>query len=133
MIGANEEEIPLIQRQTGVVISKQAHKDSDEEDLDHSKKLKGIETLFKDAQFMINMKKARKASKDDFILQQRSKRSGSNTLSWKSCQGDSSKLNLPDHKSVLTEPKVEFERSIWAGFAAALAFSYKGSPADTRL
>ncbi|GJY04037.1 gag-pol polyprotein [Tanacetum coccineum] len=26
-------------------------------------------------------------------------------LSWKSCQGGSSKLNLPDHRSVLTEPE----------------------------
>ncbi|GKC25327.1 hypothetical protein Tco_1027477, partial [Tanacetum coccineum] len=63
-------------KRTESVLEETAHKDSNEEDLDHSKKLKGIETLFKDAQFMINMKKARKASKDDFILQQRSKRSG---------------------------------------------------------
>ncbi|GKC59318.1 ribonuclease H-like domain-containing protein [Tanacetum coccineum] len=48
-------------------------KDSDEENLDHSKKLKGIETLSAIAQFMIDMKKSRKASKDDFILQQRHK------------------------------------------------------------
>ncbi|GKA20210.1 hypothetical protein Tco_0700199 [Tanacetum coccineum] len=27
-------------------------------------------------------------------------------LSWKSCQGGSTKLNLPDHKLVLTEPEV---------------------------
>ncbi|GJY29632.1 hypothetical protein Tco_0405399 [Tanacetum coccineum] len=41
----DEEEGRLIARQTGVVIGRRVHKDSDEEDLDHSKKLKGIETL----------------------------------------------------------------------------------------
>ncbi|GKB86054.1 hypothetical protein Tco_0958326, partial [Tanacetum coccineum] len=54
-------------------IGRQTYKDSDKEDLDHSKKLKGIETLSDVAQFMINMKKTRKASKDDFLLQQHSK------------------------------------------------------------
>nr|GEV24140.1 hypothetical protein [Tanacetum cinerariifolium] len=66
----DEEEITLIRRQTGVVIGRQAYKDSDEEDLDHSKKLKGIKTLSDAAQFMVNIKKARKTSKDGFILQQ---------------------------------------------------------------
>ncbi|GJS94317.1 hypothetical protein Tco_0801285 [Tanacetum coccineum] len=46
----HEEEIPLIQRQTGVVIGRQAHKDSDEGTLDHSKKLKGVEALSDAAQ-----------------------------------------------------------------------------------
>ncbi|GJZ63365.1 hypothetical protein Tco_0619786 [Tanacetum coccineum] len=32
---------------------------------------------------------------------------GSYALSWKPCQGDSSKLNLPDHRSVLTKPEVQ--------------------------
>ncbi|GKB11566.1 hypothetical protein Tco_0845489 [Tanacetum coccineum] len=32
---------------------------------------------------------------------------GSYDLRWKPCQGDSSKLNLPDHMSVLTEPEVQ--------------------------
>ncbi|GJT83878.1 hypothetical protein Tco_1058220 [Tanacetum coccineum] len=45
-------------------------------DKDHSKKLKGIETLSAIVQFMIYMKESRKASKDDFILQQRHKGSG---------------------------------------------------------
>ncbi|GKA98004.1 hypothetical protein Tco_0825898 [Tanacetum coccineum] len=86
----DKEEIPLIQRQTGVVIGRHAHKDSDEHDLDHSKKLKGIETLYEAAQFMINMKKLRKASKDDFILQQRSKGS---------CKGSGVILEVPDESS----------------------------------
>ncbi|GJZ84141.1 hypothetical protein Tco_0649480 [Tanacetum coccineum] len=72
----DKKEDRLIQRQTGVVIGKQVHKDSDEENLDHSKKLKGIETLSIATQFMIDMKKSRKASKDDFILQQCPKGSG---------------------------------------------------------
>ncbi|GKE08095.1 hypothetical protein Tco_1411646 [Tanacetum coccineum] len=32
---------------------------------------------------------------------------GSNILSWKPCQGEVSKLNLPDYSSVLTEPEVQ--------------------------
>ncbi|GJZ39603.1 hypothetical protein Tco_0586166 [Tanacetum coccineum] len=55
-----DEEDRLIRRQTGVVIGRQVHKDSDEENLDHSKKLKGIKTLPAAAQFMIDMKKSRK-------------------------------------------------------------------------
>ncbi|GJW76913.1 hypothetical protein Tco_0138595 [Tanacetum coccineum] len=86
----DKEEIQLIQRQNGVVIGKHAYKDSDEHDLDHSKKLKGIETLYEAAQFMINMKKLRKASKDDFILQQRSKGS---------CKGSGVILEVPDDSS----------------------------------
>nr|GFB28822.1 hypothetical protein [Tanacetum cinerariifolium] len=41
----DEEEGCLIARQTGVVIRRRVHKESDEEDLDHSTKLKGIKTL----------------------------------------------------------------------------------------
>ncbi|GKB72412.1 hypothetical protein Tco_0933824 [Tanacetum coccineum] len=41
--------------------------------MDHSKKLKGIETLSSAAQYLVDMKTAIKASKDDFILQQHSK------------------------------------------------------------
>nr|GFA85890.1 hypothetical protein [Tanacetum cinerariifolium] len=41
----DEEEILLIQRQTGVVIGRQAHKVSNEENLDESMKMKGIEML----------------------------------------------------------------------------------------
>ncbi|GKD30515.1 hypothetical protein Tco_1241293 [Tanacetum coccineum] len=48
-------------------------KESNEEDLDHSKKLKGIETLSVAAQFMIDMKKIRKASRNEIIIQRRSK------------------------------------------------------------
>nr|GEW10156.1 hypothetical protein [Tanacetum cinerariifolium] len=72
-----DEETPLIRkRQTGVVIGREAYMESDEENLDHSSKMKGIEILSVAAQFKLNMKKVRKASKDDFILQQRPKGSG---------------------------------------------------------
>ncbi|GKC26837.1 hypothetical protein Tco_1034131, partial [Tanacetum coccineum] len=40
-----EDEIPLVQRQTRVVIGRQVHQESDEEALDHSKKLKGVERI----------------------------------------------------------------------------------------
>ncbi|GKG43191.1 hypothetical protein Tco_0479875, partial [Tanacetum coccineum] len=63
----------LIARQTGIVIGRGVHKELDEGTLDHLKKMKGIETLSNDAQFMLDMKKARGASKDDFILQQHPK------------------------------------------------------------
>ncbi|GJX52137.1 hypothetical protein Tco_0280506 [Tanacetum coccineum] len=40
-----EDEIPLVRRQNGVVIGRQVHQESDEEALDHSKKLKGVERI----------------------------------------------------------------------------------------
>ncbi|GJW35611.1 hypothetical protein Tco_0058531 [Tanacetum coccineum] len=66
----DDEEGHLIARQTGIVIGRGVHNESDEGTLDHLKKMKGIETLSNAAQFMLDMKKARGASKDDFILQQ---------------------------------------------------------------
>ncbi|GKG52715.1 hypothetical protein Tco_0549827, partial [Tanacetum coccineum] len=72
----DEGEDRLIQRQIGVVIGRRVHKESNEEDLDHSKKLKGIETLSVAAQFMIDMKKIRKASRNEIIIQRRSKGPG---------------------------------------------------------
>ncbi|GJY52230.1 hypothetical protein Tco_0443077 [Tanacetum coccineum] len=69
-----KDEEPLIRRQTtGIVFSEEVHRDSNEERLDHSMKLKGLETLFEVAQLKLDIKKARKASKDDFFIQQRSK------------------------------------------------------------
>ncbi|GJT04173.1 hypothetical protein Tco_0838635 [Tanacetum coccineum] len=47
------------------------HKESDEEALDHSKKLKGVETISADAQYLLDMKIATKERKNDYILQQR--------------------------------------------------------------
>ncbi|GJR09317.1 hypothetical protein Tco_0791969 [Tanacetum coccineum] len=44
--------------------SEKVHKDSDKEDLDHSKKLKRVKTMFETAKFLMEMKKAKKASKD---------------------------------------------------------------------
>ncbi|GJT84069.1 hypothetical protein Tco_1058411 [Tanacetum coccineum] len=66
-----EDEIPLVRRQTGVVIGRQVQRDSTKVNLDQSSKLKGLETLSEAAQFKLDMKKAIKASKDDFIFQQR--------------------------------------------------------------
>ncbi|GJU57937.1 hypothetical protein Tco_1235703 [Tanacetum coccineum] len=49
-----EEEEPLvIKRQSGITISGEAHREY-EEGADHSKKLKGLETLSEDAQFYLN-------------------------------------------------------------------------------
>nr|GEU81597.1 retrovirus-related Pol polyprotein from transposon TNT 1-94 [Tanacetum cinerariifolium] len=47
-----------------------------DETLDHSKKLKGVETISKTAQYLLEIKQARKASTHDFILQQHSKSPG---------------------------------------------------------
>ncbi|GKA73474.1 hypothetical protein Tco_0779776, partial [Tanacetum coccineum] len=66
-----EDEIPLVRRQTRVVIGRQVQRDSTKVNLDQSSKLKGLETLSEAAQFKLDMKKAIKASKDDFIFQQR--------------------------------------------------------------
>ncbi|GJY55032.1 hypothetical protein Tco_0446696, partial [Tanacetum coccineum] len=63
-------------RPTGVVIDGEAQRESDEEEVDHLMKLKGIEMLSTVAQFKLDLKKARKASKDDFILQEGPKSSG---------------------------------------------------------
>ncbi|GKD35186.1 hypothetical protein Tco_1250695 [Tanacetum coccineum] len=52
------------------------------------------------------LKRASGHRKDEHKLTTQSVR-GFNTLSWKYCQGDSSKLNLPDHMSVLMEPKID--------------------------
>ncbi|GKA80829.1 hypothetical protein Tco_0787521 [Tanacetum coccineum] len=50
---------------------------TDEETLDHSTmKLKGVENVSSTAQFLKDMKKARKASKDDYTIQQRPKGPG---------------------------------------------------------
>nr|GEZ67967.1 hypothetical protein [Tanacetum cinerariifolium] len=43
---------------------------NEEERVDHSKKLKGLETLSEAAQLKLDMKKTHKASKDDFFIQQ---------------------------------------------------------------
>ncbi|GJT55691.1 hypothetical protein Tco_0990745 [Tanacetum coccineum] len=69
----NEEDNRLIQRRpTSVVIGGSVHKVSDEDKLDHSQKLKGIETLSKLAQYILDMKTTSKASKLDYRIQQQS-------------------------------------------------------------
>ncbi|GJT44336.1 retrovirus-related pol polyprotein from transposon TNT 1-94 [Tanacetum coccineum] len=55
---------------TDVVIGRPVHKVSDEDKLDHSQKLKGIETLSVAAQLMSDMKIATKASKKHYRIQQ---------------------------------------------------------------
>nr|GEV45100.1 hypothetical protein [Tanacetum cinerariifolium] len=48
--------------------------ETDKETLDHLiMKLKGVKNVSSTAKFLIDMKKARKSSKDDFIIQQRPK------------------------------------------------------------
>ncbi|GKB40099.1 hypothetical protein Tco_0885041 [Tanacetum coccineum] len=72
-----DDEEPLNKRKTtGLVIGGEGYRESDEEGVDYSKKLKGLETLSEVAQFKLNMKKARKASKHDFFLQPRPRGSG---------------------------------------------------------
>ncbi|GJT76446.1 hypothetical protein Tco_1043171 [Tanacetum coccineum] len=73
----HDEEEPLARRRpTGVVIGVEARRESDEEGVEHSKKLKGIEMLFEAAQFKLDLKKARRASKNVFIFQQHPRCSG---------------------------------------------------------
>nr|GFA82017.1 hypothetical protein [Tanacetum cinerariifolium] len=54
------DEPPVRIRPTRVVIGGEVHNKSDDEGLDHSKKLKGLETLSEIAQFKLNMEKARR-------------------------------------------------------------------------
>ncbi|GJT83733.1 hypothetical protein Tco_1058075 [Tanacetum coccineum] len=49
----------------------EVHQESDEKALDHSKKLKGVERMSKTAEFLLQLRKAKKESKQEFILQQR--------------------------------------------------------------
>nr|GEV19138.1 hypothetical protein [Tanacetum cinerariifolium] len=67
--------------------TEEAHRESEEERVDHSKKLKGLETLSKAAKFKLNIIRARKDSRHDFFIQQRPK--GSN-------DGSSITLEVPD-------------------------------------
>ncbi|GJR21945.1 hypothetical protein Tco_0970472 [Tanacetum coccineum] len=71
-----DEEPPVRRRSTYVVIGGEVRSESDDEGLDHSKKLKGLETLSEAAQFKLNIEKARKASRHDFFIQQRPRDSG---------------------------------------------------------
>nr|GEU32401.1 ribonuclease H-like domain-containing protein [Tanacetum cinerariifolium] len=63
---------PLTQRSTGVMIGRKDLKKIGKEALDHSQKLKGIETLFDVAQLILDTKKETKASKLEYQPQQQS-------------------------------------------------------------
>ncbi|GJS14075.1 hypothetical protein Tco_0408547 [Tanacetum coccineum] len=65
-----EDEEPLVRtRLSGVSIGGDARIESEEEGVDYSQKLKGLETISEAAQFKLNMKKARKANRHDFFIQ----------------------------------------------------------------
>nr|GEX87672.1 hypothetical protein [Tanacetum cinerariifolium] len=99
----------LLTKKCVKVVMEKIQTDSDEEDLYHSKKLKGIETLSDVAQFMINMKKTRKASKHDFIFKQRSKGSGKGSDVIPEFINDNPDVSLTD---VLKDP-VKIEINQW--------------------
>ncbi|GJU10384.1 retrovirus-related pol polyprotein from transposon TNT 1-94 [Tanacetum coccineum] len=65
--------VPKKKRTKIVIEETGVHKESDEGSLDHSKKRKGVETLYDVAQYLLDMKKTRKESIDDFIFKPRSK------------------------------------------------------------
>nr|GEU29583.1 hypothetical protein [Tanacetum cinerariifolium] len=73
-----EEVVPLVRRRlTGVSIGRKDYQESEVvEGIDHFNKLKGLVTLSETAQYKLDIKKAQKASKDDFFMQQRSKGPG---------------------------------------------------------
>ncbi|GJU71019.1 hypothetical protein Tco_1262424 [Tanacetum coccineum] len=52
------------------------HQEIDEEALDHSKNLKGVKRMFETAEYLLEMKQARKSRKEDFILKERPKSLG---------------------------------------------------------
>ncbi|GKA32407.1 hypothetical protein Tco_0718774, partial [Tanacetum coccineum] len=66
----DEKEDGLIRRrQTGVIIGIDIHKILNEENFDHSHKLKGIETLSNVAKLLSDMKTATRATKQDYRIQ----------------------------------------------------------------
>ncbi|GKD88608.1 hypothetical protein Tco_1364115, partial [Tanacetum coccineum] len=65
----------IMEKKDTIRISK-VRRESDEGTLDHSKKLKGVETISDVAQYLIDMKTVTKESKNDYILQQRPKGQG---------------------------------------------------------
>ncbi|GKE52544.1 hypothetical protein Tco_1487700, partial [Tanacetum coccineum] len=81
------DEESLVRRPTGIVIGGEGSRESDEEEVDQSKKLKGLETLSEASQFKLNMKKAKKASRHAFIIQQRPRGS---------CEGSGVTPEVPD-------------------------------------
>ncbi|GKE20907.1 hypothetical protein Tco_1432419 [Tanacetum coccineum] len=88
----DDKEEPLFRRRpTGVFIGGEVHKELDEERVDHSNILKGLETLSEATQYKLNMKKAIKASKDDFFIQQRLQGSG---------EGSGMTLEVPDEHNL---------------------------------
>ncbi|GJY98711.1 hypothetical protein Tco_0516141 [Tanacetum coccineum] len=88
----DDEEEPLFRRRpTGVFIGGEVHRELDKERVDHSNILKGLETLSEATQFKLNMKKAIKASKDDFFIQQRLQGSG---------EGSGITLEVPDEQNL---------------------------------
>nr|GFA09361.1 hypothetical protein [Tanacetum cinerariifolium] len=67
---ANKEEHHLNERNTSLVIGRKANIETDEGTHDHSKmKLKGVSNVPSDAQFLLDIKKARQASRNEYILQ----------------------------------------------------------------
>ncbi|GKE50282.1 hypothetical protein Tco_1481540, partial [Tanacetum coccineum] len=67
----DEDKEPLVRtRLSGIDIGREAHRESKEERVDHSKELKGLETLSKPAQFQLHIMRERKASRHDFFIQQ---------------------------------------------------------------
>ncbi|GJR01020.1 hypothetical protein Tco_0524004 [Tanacetum coccineum] len=66
----DDEVAPLIRRGTEVVIGRGVPKESDEEVLDHSKKLKGVAPVPAAAQSLLNLKKGSRASREEYILKQ---------------------------------------------------------------
>nr|GEV51361.1 hypothetical protein [Tanacetum cinerariifolium] len=83
-----KDEEPLVRtRPSGIAIGGEAHRELKEEIVDHSKELNGLETLSKAAQIQLNMRRARKASRHDFFIQQHPRGSG---------EGSSVTLEVPD-------------------------------------
>ncbi|GJU16250.1 hypothetical protein Tco_1144216 [Tanacetum coccineum] len=73
----DEDKEPLVRtRLSGIDIGREAHRESKEERVDHSKELKGLETLSKSAQFQLHIMRERKASRHDFFIQQHPRGSG---------------------------------------------------------
>nr|GEU87334.1 hypothetical protein [Tanacetum cinerariifolium] len=104
-----DEEALIRKRPTGVVIGGEDHRELNEEALYHSKKPKEVERMSETAKFFLQLRQAKKVSKQEFILQQRPRGLGegsgvtlevSNGLHQKSLnEGSGVTLAAPDEPS----------------------------------
>ncbi|GJR95926.1 hypothetical protein Tco_0268100 [Tanacetum coccineum] len=106
------------------------HKELDEEALDHSKKLKGVETISAVAQYLLDMKIATKESKNEYILQQRLKGLGEGLGVIPEVPGEpsdhsgSSNDKARNVQAKVSEPELQVEKPVVQLLNSSLTLSF---------